>query len=158
MDSGGLFIGTSKLLLALMNSAPAELLHPLNYAALQPYRLHENDRPVCRSNSQTPHRRGRRPPFRQIRVETTKKNAGNYASVGISFPLTMRFCKEKAASPDIVGLSGSNRSDRFGLFIKLGDRLSVFIGSIRVWFIRRSTLCACTLICTFAFCAFYITV
>jgi hypothetical protein len=36
MDSGGLFIGTSKLLLALMNSAPAELLHPLTYAALQP--------------------------------------------------------------------------------------------------------------------------
>jgi hypothetical protein len=36
-DSGGLFIGTSKLLLALMNSAPAELLHPLIYAALQPH-------------------------------------------------------------------------------------------------------------------------
>ncbi|WP_238533989.1 hypothetical protein, partial [Herbaspirillum lusitanum] len=34
-DAGGLFIGTSKLLLALMNSAPAELLHPLMYAALQ---------------------------------------------------------------------------------------------------------------------------
>jgi hypothetical protein len=34
----GLFIGTSKLLLALMNSAPAELLHPLIYAALQPLR------------------------------------------------------------------------------------------------------------------------
>lgn len=34
----GLFIGTSKLLLALMNSAPAELLHPLTYAALQPFR------------------------------------------------------------------------------------------------------------------------
>ena len=33
---GGLFIGTSKLLLALMNSAPAELLHPLIHAALQP--------------------------------------------------------------------------------------------------------------------------
>jgi hypothetical protein len=34
---GGLFIGTSVLLLALMNLAPAELLHPLTYAALQPY-------------------------------------------------------------------------------------------------------------------------
>jgi hypothetical protein len=33
---GGLFIGTSKLLFALMNSAPAELLHLLVYAALQP--------------------------------------------------------------------------------------------------------------------------
>jgi hypothetical protein len=32
----GLFIGASKLLLALMNSAPAELLHHLIYAALQP--------------------------------------------------------------------------------------------------------------------------
>jgi hypothetical protein len=35
--AGGLFIGTSKLLLALMNSAPAELLHLLVHAALQPY-------------------------------------------------------------------------------------------------------------------------
>ena len=34
--TGGLFIGTSMLLFALMNSAPAELLHPLTYAALQP--------------------------------------------------------------------------------------------------------------------------
>jgi hypothetical protein len=33
---GGLFIGTSILLFALMNSAPAELLHPLIDAALQP--------------------------------------------------------------------------------------------------------------------------
>jgi hypothetical protein len=33
----GLFIGTSKLLLALMNSAPAELLHHLIHAALQPH-------------------------------------------------------------------------------------------------------------------------
>jgi hypothetical protein len=35
-EPGGLFIGTSKLLFALMNSAPAELLHLLTYAALQP--------------------------------------------------------------------------------------------------------------------------
>jgi hypothetical protein len=35
-DPRGLFIGTSKLLLALMNSAPAELLHHLIHAALQP--------------------------------------------------------------------------------------------------------------------------
>jgi hypothetical protein len=34
---GGLFIGTSKLLFALMNSAPAELLHHLIHAALQPH-------------------------------------------------------------------------------------------------------------------------
>jgi hypothetical protein len=34
---GGLFIGASMLLFALMNSAPAELLHTLDYAALQPY-------------------------------------------------------------------------------------------------------------------------
>jgi hypothetical protein len=34
---GGLFIGTSKPLFALMNSAPAELLHLLVYAALQPF-------------------------------------------------------------------------------------------------------------------------
>src|SRR5690606_25579251 len=32
----GLFIGTSVFMLALMNSAPAELLHLLTYAALQP--------------------------------------------------------------------------------------------------------------------------
>jgi len=36
-DPRGLFIGTSMLLLALMNSAPAELLHPLMHAALQPH-------------------------------------------------------------------------------------------------------------------------
>jgi hypothetical protein len=35
-EPGGLFIGASRLLLALMNSAPAELLHLLVYAALQP--------------------------------------------------------------------------------------------------------------------------
>jgi hypothetical protein len=35
-EPSGLFIGTSKRLLALMNSAPAELLHLLTYAALQP--------------------------------------------------------------------------------------------------------------------------
>lgn len=35
--ANGLFIGTSKLLLALMNSAPAELLHHLIHAALQPH-------------------------------------------------------------------------------------------------------------------------
>jgi hypothetical protein len=46
----------------------------------------------------------------------------------------MRFCKEKAASPDIVGLSGSIRAERFGLFIKLGDRLSVLIDSIELVF------------------------
>jgi hypothetical protein len=120
--SGGLFIGTSKLLLALMNSAPAELLHPLSYAALQPYRLLRPDR------------RGRRPHSSGSASRQTKKNAGGYASVGISFPHTMRFCKEKAASPDIVGLSGSIRAERFGLFIKLGDRLSVFIVSIRTGF------------------------
>jgi hypothetical protein len=34
--SSGLFIGTSMLLFALMNSAPAELLHLLVNAALQP--------------------------------------------------------------------------------------------------------------------------
>jgi hypothetical protein len=34
--TGGLFIGTSMTLLALMNSAPAELLHLLAHAALQP--------------------------------------------------------------------------------------------------------------------------
>jgi hypothetical protein len=34
--AGELFIGTSKFLLALMNSAPAELLHLLVHAALQP--------------------------------------------------------------------------------------------------------------------------
>jgi hypothetical protein len=35
-EPGGLFIGTSKHLFVLMNSAPAELLHLLTYAALQP--------------------------------------------------------------------------------------------------------------------------
>jgi len=35
MNASGLFIGASSLSLALMNSAPAELLHPLTYAALQ---------------------------------------------------------------------------------------------------------------------------
>jgi len=34
--SGGLFIGTNKSLFALMNAAPAELLHLLVNAALQP--------------------------------------------------------------------------------------------------------------------------
>lgn len=36
-EAYGLFIGTSKRLLALMNSAPAELLHHLIHAALQPH-------------------------------------------------------------------------------------------------------------------------
>jgi hypothetical protein len=39
-EPGGLFIGASMSLFALMNSAPAELLHPLNDAALQSHWLH----------------------------------------------------------------------------------------------------------------------
>jgi hypothetical protein len=52
--SGGLFIGTSMLLLALMNSAPAELLHLLVHAALQPLfgYLQIRQRTAFKSNNQ----------------------------------------------------------------------------------------------------------
>src|SRR4051794_12519576 len=58
----GLFIGASMLLFALMNSAPAELLHLLVYAALQPigYAIWQLKLPAL-----------------------AKKNAGNNAGVGI---------------------------------------------------------------------------
>ena len=62
-ESCGLFIGTIKLLLVLMNSAPAELLHLLVHAALQPSLAGPA----------------------QQRVATAKKNAGNNAGVGYQF-------------------------------------------------------------------------
>lgn len=61
--AGGLFIGASKCSFALMNAAPAELLHLLAYAALQPFRL------------------GRR----SAAGSRAKKNAGDNAGVGILF-------------------------------------------------------------------------
>jgi hypothetical protein len=63
-ESGGLFIGASILLFALMNSAPAELLHLLAYAALQP-------------SLATPHC--------SRAAAIGQKNAGNNAGVGILF-------------------------------------------------------------------------
>jgi len=84
---GGLFIGASMLLFALMNSAPAELLHPLKCSAS--------------ANLVTPasHKRWR----------VTKKNAGNYAGAGILWVKTKPFFKEKAALTDKIGKSGANR-------------------------------------------------
>jgi hypothetical protein len=62
--SGGLFIGASMLLFALMNSAPAELLHLLVYAALQPSLA---------------------TPYLQQSCGASQKNAGSNTGVGILF-------------------------------------------------------------------------
>jgi len=63
--SSGLFIGASKLLFALMNAAPAELLHFLDHAALQPIGYGLDKTPVLRRlSSGFIHR-------------LAKKNAGN---------------------------------------------------------------------------------
>src|ERR1700730_18108709 len=59
---------------ALMNSAPAELLHLLVYAALQPYWLHL----VCSKAA-----------------AIAKKNAGNHASVGILFQKSQAIFRRK---------------------------------------------------------------
>jgi hypothetical protein len=63
-EPGGLFIGASILAFALMNSAPAELLHPLVYAALQPNWLWHVSQRCCGRN---------------------QKNAGHNAGIGILF-------------------------------------------------------------------------
>ena len=86
------------LLFALMNSAPAELLHPLNDAALQPYWLRRQ---------------------REYAMSVAKKNAGYYAGAGILAIETKSFFNEKAALPDSVGVSGKNRKDRFGLLLSI---------------------------------------
>jgi hypothetical protein len=70
-----------------MNSAPAELLHPLNYAALQPYWLRQRYEPLA----------------------IAKKNASCYAGVGILFRKDQTFFKKKAALPNNVGIRGTNR-------------------------------------------------
>jgi hypothetical protein len=61
-------------LFALMNSAPAELLHLLVHAALQP--------------SLAPH-------FRSQAAAVTKKNAGNHAGIKIAFQKRQIFFRRK---------------------------------------------------------------
>ena len=60
-ESGGLFIGASKLPLALMNSAPAELLHHLIHAALQPHSAAPLLYVHCRASAMTEVPRRARP-------------------------------------------------------------------------------------------------
>jgi hypothetical protein len=88
-------------LLALMNSAPAELLHLLGHAALQPLWL-----PLNRSKA----------------AAVAKKPPATTPASEYCFKKTKPFFEEKAALPDKIGCSGSNRSDRFSrlLFIKFG--------------------------------------
>ncbi|MBB3213769.1 hypothetical protein FHW67_003070 [Herbaspirillum sp. Sphag1AN] len=98
---GGLFIGTSKHLLALMNSAPAELLHPLTYAALQLSWWHlfalawTSDSVINNHNKR----------HQQHQNSTTKKNAsGIIASVRNTLPeKPSGFSKEKPPDPTISG-------------------------------------------------------
>jgi hypothetical protein len=64
---GGLFIGASVFSFALMNLAPAELLHLLVDAALQPYLAHSVGSIAA------------------LPTSAAKKNAGNKAGAGIVF-------------------------------------------------------------------------
>jgi len=82
-----------------MNSAPAELLHPLTYAALQPKLARRGALPGSRD------RQKKTPAVRPTSEHCVKKNKP--------------FFKEKAAFPDCIGFSGFVRRDRVGrlLFI-----------------------------------------
>jgi hypothetical protein len=73
--------------LALMNSAPAELLHPLTYAALQPNWLYA---PYAGTTA------------------IAKKNAGHQASVGILCKKEQTFFQRKSRLPRL------NRVERLG--------------------------------------------
>ncbi|HEY8024741.1 MAG TPA: hypothetical protein VIF60_09265 [Burkholderiaceae bacterium] len=75
-------------LFALMNSAPAELLHR-SYPGCSTSAM---DRP----SSANPNWRRRH----YLHVSLAKKNAGSYASVGILFTKNKSFLKEKAAIAD----------------------------------------------------------
>jgi hypothetical protein len=87
-ESGGLFIGTSMFLFALMNSAPAELLHPLFHdAALQLWI--GPPRPIQIGGDGT-----------KAHVARQKKRRHTYASVGILFTKNKSFLKENAAITD----------------------------------------------------------
>jgi hypothetical protein len=84
-DPGGLFIGTIKLLLALMNTAPAELLHHLfmQHFSLIWLRLSCSDH-SCAPDAQ----RVTEVAFARSSssaISAAKKNAGNNAGVGIQF-------------------------------------------------------------------------
>jgi hypothetical protein len=103
--SGGLFIGTNKSLFALMNAAPAELLHLLVNAALQPiWSSLRRSSPVAPSIKpkaaiHATQNGGRRGSFRyqgcEIPAELTKKNAGNLAGVGILMQKGQLFFRRK---------------------------------------------------------------
>jgi hypothetical protein len=87
---GGLFIGASMLLFALMNSAPAELLHLLVYAALQPSLATPHLQKICEGSQKTP----------------AIMPASEYC-----FRKAKPFFEEKAALPDKTRCSGLNRQD-----------------------------------------------
>ena len=98
--SGGLFIGTSIVLLALMNSAPAELLHLLVHAALQPSLA----------------------VYLQRTAQTAKKNAGNYSpALEYCFRNAKPFFEEKDTLPDGIKPDTAKKLEWFGrlLFINL---------------------------------------
>jgi hypothetical protein len=89
--SGGLFIGASVFSFALMNLAPAELLHLLVDAALQPYLAHGA---------------GRLPPCQRPRP---KKTPATKPALESCFRTGAPNFEEKAAVLDKVELSGANR-------------------------------------------------
>ncbi|MBS0307871.1 MAG: hypothetical protein JSS58_02765 [Proteobacteria bacterium] len=88
-----------------MNSAPAELLHPLIDAALQP---------IWTSSSRPRQEKPRSDAARQ-----SKKNAGIMPASEFSFRKAIRNAKEKTAFPDPVGESGFVSGDRFGLLLSI---------------------------------------
>jgi hypothetical protein len=96
---GGLFIGTSKRLFALMNSAPAELLHLLVYAALQPSFGYAFWQLSCR---------------RKPKKTPATMPASEYCVIKNKL-----FFEENATLPEKLGVSGENSSDRFGLLLSI---------------------------------------
>ncbi len=90
--SGELFIGTSKLSFALMNSAPAELLHPLSNAALQPLLMWLGD-----NNTEEPPSKKRRQSCRRWNSVSQKPS---------------RFSKK--TPPCLIGSSAAALSDKIG--------------------------------------------
>jgi hypothetical protein len=107
----GLFIGTSMHLLALMNSAPAELLHPLPTAALQPYfacastysnRTTRSGAAARRIQATTTLEHSTLSGSTVLPYASAKKNASVQASVGILFQYRQRMFQKKRRLTRII--------------------------------------------------------
>jgi len=99
---------------ALMNSAPAELLHPLTYAALQPSLA-----------TLSTHNAG-----------SAKKTPAIKPALEYCRKKTNAFSKENAASPESVRGSGANRQDRFGLLLSI--QLAIAFLFLQSHFVQHS--------------------